>query len=193
MQFLPEAYASLVDQAMPPGWTWQWLIQEDGSTGAARLQVPADDDRVSCGTGRPLGPAIARTLAISRATGELIKVLDSDDVLAPGALARDIQRYLADEAVEARPASAGYRFGKFLKRNKGPVIAVSVILLCLVAGIIGTSAGLTWAVRERNDKARALIAEPMAHEAETKARDHTRHALFVGPDSSVSSDATLDR
>ena len=38
-------------------------------------------------------------------------------------LARDIQRYLADEAVEARPPSAGYRLGKFLKRNKGPVLA----------------------------------------------------------------------
>ena len=34
-------------------------------------------------------------------------------------LARDIQRYLADEAVEARPPSAGYRLGKFLKRHKG--------------------------------------------------------------------------
>ena len=36
-------------------------------------------------------------------------------------LARDIQRFLADEPVEARPPSTGYRFGKFLRRNKGPV------------------------------------------------------------------------
>ena len=34
-------------------------------------------------------------------------------------LARDIQRYLADEAVEARPPSAGYRFSKFLQVGTG--------------------------------------------------------------------------
>ncbi|MGH7168802.1 MAG: serine/threonine-protein kinase [Gemmataceae bacterium] len=52
-------------------------------------------------------------------------------------LARDLQRYLADEPVEARPPSAGYRLGKFLKRNKGPVVAASLVLLALVVGIAG--------------------------------------------------------
>ena len=36
------------------------------------------------------------------------------------ALARDIQRYLAEEVVEARPPSAGYRLSKFLRRHQGP-------------------------------------------------------------------------
>ncbi|HQR06485.1 MAG TPA: serine/threonine-protein kinase [Gemmatales bacterium] len=54
-------------------------------------------------------------------------------------LARDIQRYLCDEAVEARPASVGYRFSKFVKRNKGTVIAATIVLLVLIAGIVGTS------------------------------------------------------
>jgi serine/threonine protein kinase/tetratricopeptide (TPR) repeat protein len=86
--------------------------------------------------------------------------------------AMDVQRYLADEAVLACPPSAGYRFKKFMRRNKGPVIAVSVILLCLVAGIIGTSAGLIWAVRERDDKAKALIAEAKVRDqAMTSLRD----------------------
>src|SRR5262249_47684147 len=35
------------------------------------------------------------------------------------ALGRDLQRYLLDEPVEARPPSTGYRLGKFLRRNKG--------------------------------------------------------------------------
>ena len=50
-------------------------------------------------------------------------------------LARDIQRYLADEAVEARPPSAGYRFGKFVRRHKGQVIAASLVLLTLLGGL----------------------------------------------------------
>ena len=34
-------------------------------------------------------------------------------------LAADIERYLHDEPVEACPPSAGYRFRKFARRNKG--------------------------------------------------------------------------
>ena len=56
-------------------------------------------------------------------------------------LARDIQRYLADEPVEARPPSFGYRAGKFLRRHKGPVAAASLVLLTLLGGIAGTSWG----------------------------------------------------
>jgi serine/threonine protein kinase len=43
-------------------------------------------------------------------------------------LVRDIQRYLAHEPVEARPPSAGYRLGKFIRRNRGPVIAAGLVL-----------------------------------------------------------------
>ena len=78
-------------------------------------------------------------------------------------LARDIQRYLADEAVEARPSSAGYRLGKFLHRHRGAVLAASVVVLALVAGIAGTTYGL-------------IRAEGRRLEAE-RARDRTRQAL----------------
>src|SRR5262249_12621935 len=56
-------------------------------------------------------------------------------------LARDLQRYLADEPVEARPPSAGYRLGKFLRRHRGPVLAAGVVLLALVGGIIARPPG----------------------------------------------------
>ena len=51
------------------------------------------------------------------------------------ALARDIQRYLADEAVEARPPSTAYRLQKFVSRHKGKVIAASLVLLSLLGGL----------------------------------------------------------
>src|SRR5262249_12515478 len=52
------------------------------------------------------------------------------------ALAREVQRYLADEPVEARPPAAGYRLHKFLKRHKGPVIAAGLVLFALLAGMV---------------------------------------------------------
>jgi serine/threonine protein kinase/tetratricopeptide (TPR) repeat protein len=98
--------------------------------------------------------------------------------------AMDVQRYLADEPVAAGPPSARYRLRKFVRRNKGPVVAASAILLCLVAGIIGTSVGMVWAVRERDDKAKALFAETKEREAkeralaaEKQARDRAMEAL----------------
>ena len=57
-------------------------------------------------------------------------------------LARDLQRYLADEMVEARPTSTTYRLRKFFRRNKGLVRTVSAVFVLLVAGIVGTSWGM---------------------------------------------------
>ncbi len=56
--------------------------------------------------------------------------------------AMDVQRYLADEPVLAGPPSAWYRLRKFVRRNKGPVLAACLVVLALVAGILGTTAGL---------------------------------------------------
>jgi serine/threonine protein kinase/tetratricopeptide (TPR) repeat protein len=65
-------------------------------------------------------------------------------------LAREIERYLADEPVEARPPSFGYRTGKFLRRHKGPVIAASLVALALIAGVVGTTIGLFRAEEQRS-------------------------------------------
>lgn len=90
-RYLGEAYEALRAQDLPDGWRWEWLIQEDGeSSEAVKLLLP-DDPRVSYSSSRRGGPGIARTMALSRATGELVKVLDADDELPPGALYRDIE------------------------------------------------------------------------------------------------------
>ena len=56
-------------------------------------------------------------------------------------------RYLRDEPVEACPPSAGYRLKKFARRHKGPVAAVALVLLTIVAGVVGSTFGLIQARR----------------------------------------------
>ncbi len=63
-----------------------------------------------------------------------------------GALAADVQRYLADEPVQARPSSALYRFGKFARRHRPALLTAGVVLLFVVSGAAGL--GLL-AARER--------------------------------------------
>jgi serine/threonine protein kinase len=51
-------------------------------------------------------------------------------------LARDIQRYLANEVVEARPPSAGYRLRKFVRRNRAMVAVGSALAAALLIGVV---------------------------------------------------------
>src|SRR5262249_55408994 len=101
------------------------------------------------------------------------------------------QRYLADEPVVAGPPTATYRLRKFVRRNRGPVLASAVVLLALVGGIIGTSLGLVRADRAlqseaeqrklAEDSARkalaAAAAEKEAKEDALQREDETRAAM----------------
>jgi WD40 repeat protein/serine/threonine protein kinase/tetratricopeptide (TPR) repeat protein len=96
----------------------------------------------------------------------VMKAIEKDRVRryeTAAAFARDLQRYLADEVVEARPPSRGYRLRKFVRRHKGQVIAASLVLLTLLGGIVGTTLGLIEA------RAQAQLARDETAEKE-KAR-----------------------
>jgi tetratricopeptide (TPR) repeat protein len=68
-------------------------------------------------------------------------------------LALDLQRYLADEPVQAGPPSATYRLRKFVRRHRGPVLAGLLLLLALVLGMAGTTVGLVLAEQARQAEA----------------------------------------
>jgi serine/threonine protein kinase len=98
-------------------------------------------------------------------------------------LARDIERYLADEPVVAGPPSAAYRLKKFVKRHKGRVVAAGLVLLALVAGMAGTTWGMIGAEQARQAEAERAEGERLAKldaqkatEAETKAKVKAQEA-----------------
>ena len=71
-------------------------------------------------------------------------------------LARDIERYLHDEPVQACPPSAAYRFRKFARRNKAALIALSTVVGSLMALVVGLAISNRLITAERNQKAEAL-------------------------------------
>jgi hypothetical protein len=91
--------------------------------------------------------------------------------------ALDLQRYLADEPVQASPPSAGYRLRKFTRRNKGAVLALTAIVLLLIIGITGTTWGLVRAENARLDEARQRQVAVAAATAETEQRHRAENAL----------------
>ncbi|MGI5397855.1 glycosyltransferase family 2 protein [Streptomyces sp. CA-251251] len=90
-QYLREAFESVQAErdSLPDGWDLQWLVQEDGTTGRPLALLP-EEPWISTGMASKGGAGVARTMALPRATGELVRTLDADDVILPGGLARDI-------------------------------------------------------------------------------------------------------
>ena len=73
----------------------------------------------------------------------------------PADMADDVRRYLDGKPLDARPESASYRVRKFVRRHRGPVVAASVVVTVLLAGVIGTTAGYVKAARRAEAEARA--------------------------------------
>jgi serine/threonine protein kinase/Flp pilus assembly protein TadD len=65
-------------------------------------------------------------------------------------LARDVERYLGNERVEACPPSAGYRLRKFARRHKTILATTGAFAALLVAATVSSIALASWALRERN-------------------------------------------
>jgi serine/threonine protein kinase/tetratricopeptide (TPR) repeat protein len=66
-------------------------------------------------------------------------------------LARDIQRYLADESVEACPPSATYKLRKFARKNRKLLITGGVFVLLLMAVALGGG----WVLSDRSARQQA--------------------------------------
>jgi WD40 repeat protein/Flp pilus assembly protein TadD len=82
-------------------------------------------------------------------------------------LACDIQRYLADEPVEACPPSAAYRLRKFARKHWTALATVSAFVLLLAAATLAS----TWqAIRATLAEKDAREAQSRAEKSETKAR-----------------------
>ena len=96
------------------------------------------------------------------------------------AFADDLERWLAEEPVRARPDSRGYRMRKFIARNRLPVAAGATIVLALTVGL-GVALWQAQTAREQAQRATALNtfvlslirqADPNAS-LQTKAADLT--------------------
>jgi WD40 repeat protein/serine/threonine protein kinase len=70
------------------------------------------------------------------------------------ALAADVQRYLADEPVQACPPSALYRFGKFARRNKRTLATAALLGVMLLVAVGAMVASALWAASQADARAR---------------------------------------
>jgi eukaryotic-like serine/threonine-protein kinase len=127
------------------------LSSEDPLTPSTRLSSLGEGVAAVARNRRTDGAALRRQLR-----GDLdwitMKALEKDRTRRYGTasqLADDIERYLSSQPVVAGPPTARYRIQKFVRRNRGAVIAAAVVLVALVAGLAASSVLYLRAERER--------------------------------------------
>jgi tetratricopeptide (TPR) repeat protein len=96
-------------------------------------------------------------------------------------LARDIERYLHDEPVQACPPSAWYRFRKFARRNRTAVVVTALLLLFIA--LLGGGGG--WVMRDR--------AARQAEKSNNLERTLDRADFFLGLGKRPEAQAALEQ
>jgi tetratricopeptide (TPR) repeat protein len=101
-------------------------------------KLSTDEALPNIAANRSIEPARLAKLLQGELDWVVMKALEKDRTRryeTANGLARDIQRYLADEVVEARPPSAGYRLKKFVRRNPLQLALAGTVALLLLGSV----------------------------------------------------------
>ncbi len=123
------------------------MIREDEPLAPSMKLSRSLDTLARTAASRKVEPARLSTLVKGELDWIVLKALEKERARryeTPSALAEDVRRHLAGEAVQAAPVSRTYRMRKFVRKNKGPVAASAGIAATLLVGIAGTA----WQWRE---------------------------------------------
>ena len=142
----------------------RWIREEEPPRPSVRLSTIQGLPAVAANRGSP--PSELSGLVRGELDWIVMKALEKDRnrrYETANEMALDVHRFLNNELVQACPPSAWYWMYKFARRNRGPVLAAGLLLLALLAGIAGTTAGLLQArasaQAERREARRAGQAE----------------------------------
>ena len=133
------------------------------------VRLSSSDHLPKIAAARKTEPKRLRRLVRGELDWIVMKCLEKDRTRryhTANGLARDVERYLADEPVEACPPSARYRLRKAAHKYRTPLQVASAFLLLLVTGVIAS----TW------EAIRATLAERTAESRKREADDARREA-----------------
>ena len=164
----------------------RWIREEEPSKPSTRLESsPPLPVRAAARKTEPM--KLARLVR-----GELdwivMKALEKDRSRryeTANGLARDIQRFLADEPVEACPPSVRYWLSKLARKHWRSLMMAAALLLLVVVGAVVSTILAIWAVGERD---RATDAENRSKEQRDEAVA-ARKAMAEQRDKAVRSEA----
>jgi eukaryotic-like serine/threonine-protein kinase len=149
---------------------------------STKLDVMPADELTVTATRRHIEPPKLRVLLRGDLDWIVMKCLEKDRKRrydTANGVGMDVQRYLSNEPVVARPPGRWYRFQKLVRRNRVVFAAATMVALALVIGL-GTTMGMFF--KERQMRHRAVVAEEKAelaraNEAELRRQAETREKI----------------
>jgi serine/threonine protein kinase/tetratricopeptide (TPR) repeat protein len=154
------------------------MIREQEPPRPSRRLSESKDSLPSISAQRQMEPAKLTRLVRGELDWIVMKALEKDRSRryeTANGFARDIERYLADEPVQACPPSSAYRFRKFTRRNKTALAIAGLVLFLLV--LVG--GGIGWLAADR--AARHREAETKLLEALETAEPRLREGNAADP------------
>jgi WD40 repeat protein/serine/threonine protein kinase len=112
----------------------------------------------------------------------VMKALEKDRTLrydTANGLATDVERFQNHEPVVARPHSAAYRVGKFVRRNRVMVAAAATVGVVLVLGIFGSTWQAIRATKAEREQSRLREAAQTAQASEAQQRRRAEAQAYV--------------
>jgi serine/threonine protein kinase/tetratricopeptide (TPR) repeat protein len=140
-------------------------IREEEPKQPSTQMVPSDGRSVARARARRMEAWALRRLLRRDLDWIVMKALEKDRsrrYASPAELADDVERYLEDKSVTARPPSVGYRTLKFVRRHRLGVTAAGIVVLALVGAVVGTTTAL---VRARRAEAQARAEQERSQKA----------------------------
>ena len=140
---------------------------------SSRLNTVVGDERLTVAKARQVNPEKLDRLIESDLDWIVMKAIDKDRARryeTANALAQDVENFLADEAVNATPPSAGYKLRKFARRNRTALRFAVGICTVLVAASVVSSWLAVRATRAEKQTAATLIEVAAERDAKEIAR-----------------------
>ena len=148
-----------------------------------RRKSPGEIERIIC-TEVPAKPSSSAPAGLQRELrGDLDLIVmtalqkpEARRYQSPAALAQDLQRFRQGRPILARPDSARYRLGKFLRRNRTPVTIGAAAATALVAATVFSVVQMREAQAQRQEALRAVRRATAMSELQTVLAGDARDA-----------------
>jgi serine/threonine protein kinase len=153
-------------------------IREDEAPRPSNRLCESGDELVTIAARRQTEPARLAKLVRGELDWIVMRAVEKDRTRryeTAGAMARDVERFLSHEPVEAGPPSATYRLRKYARKHRGAFVMAGAFAGLLLLAAAANTRQAYLATKARNEAEQAYeqsrVNEAKAREQEAQARD----------------------
>jgi len=150
---------------------------------SSRLRTTAGKERTRIAKARRIEPSKVNSLVEPDLDWIVMKAIDKDRARryqTANGLAQDLERFLADKTVNARPPTAAYRFRKFAHRHKVALrVAGGIVMVLLAATSVSTWQAIRATKSEQHAREQSGLADKHRLRADGEAEAAEQNLYYA--------------